>query len=1020
MNRFLLLILLSFFTSSLCFAQQRTLSGKVVDVVTQKPLTGATVSLLSSPFTNAITDENGEFTIEINAKTSLMITHSSYEASTIAIAADQISVTVSLKQRVEGMDEVVVIGYGTQKRKDLTSAISSVSSEQLREMPVTNVNMALQGRVPGLQIVSGGNEPGAGTKARIRGINSINVENGPLYVIDGIITTGDIREINPEDIESIDVLKDASAASIYGARAAEGVIIITTKRAKAGRATINYSGYYGSQKPVRNYEFINGQEYEKIRRQAYYDNDPNPNFLNDTTANKRFDAQMFNSFELQSIRDGKSYDWLSQILRTAPIQSHTLSVSSGTERNRLYISGNYFNQGGIIRNSNMKRYSLNASGESQLSSRLKVLLNANISHIDNNVLDKQVYYNALIISPLTPFFDAQGNSTVVEDPTKGSLFVINNPNVLIQYPRYKNDDRFLGNLALEYKIIKDLQFRTSFGADIYSNKTSFYAPRTVNINNSYRERGYGSIENFNFRDYTFENTLTYDKNFRANHSLSALAGIIYQKRRQEYNWMTGTGFPSDKLTYKDMNLASVRNIGSNFFNWSLMSQIARVIYKYKERYILNGSIRRDGSSYFGENNRYGVFPSVSAAWRLIDEPFMLTARNYVSDAKLRIGYGVIGNYNRNYSAIYSAMSSTAYPFNGQTNISGFQINPDYLMNKDLRWEAQHQFNIGMDLGLAKNRISVTADYYNKNIKNLLMDLDLPSSAGYKHQTINVAEMNTKGFDLRIKVDIIKTPDFQWQTELNYSKFLSKVTKLQPGIDSLRPDLKVGEAPNSLIIGYVYDGLYQTGDSVMLRKLNARPGSVKVKDMNNDGLINANDMTIIGRTTPGGWGGIWNYWRYKGLSLTVFASYMYGHDIFNIAYQDYMYADGRRVVMKEALNYWTPTNTNTDIPRPNAFGDALKTLPNGYSSFAVQKADYIKIRNITLGYDLPSRILSKAGISSANIYLQFTDPFIFTNYKGVDPEITQINTGQWQGGSATSSYDIYPRYRSTIVGIRLGL
>lgn len=237
---------------------------------------------------------------------------------------------------------------------------------------------------------------------------------------------------------------------------------------------------------------------------------------------------------------------------------------------------------------------------------------------------------------------------------------------------------------------------------------------------------------------------------------------------------------------------------------------------------------------------------------------------------------------------------------------------------------------------------------------------------------------------------------------------------------MRPDLKVGEAPNSLIIGYVYDGLYQAGDSVMLRKLNARPGSVKVKDMNNDGLINANDMTIIGRTTPRGWGGIWNYWRYKSLSLTVFASYMFGHDIFNIAYQDYMYADGRRVVMKEALNYWTPTNTDTDIPRPNAFGDALKTLPNGYSSFAVQKADYIKIRNITLGYDLPSRILSKAGISSANIYLQFTDPFIFTNYKGVDPEITQINTGQWQGGSATSSYDIYPRYRSTIVGIRLGL
>ncbi len=1020
MNRILLLTISLLAMALTGAAQQRTLSGKVIDAATQQPLSGATISVLASPFASTLTRDDGNFSIAVNGRTSIMVSHTGYVAKTIEIADNQSAADVLLERNIEGMDEVVVIGYGTQRRRDLTSAISSVSAEQIREMPVTNINMALQGRVPGLQIVSGGNEPGAGTRARIRGINSINVENGPLYVIDGVITTGDIREVNPEDIESIDVLKDASAASIYGARAAEGVIIITTKRAKAGRASINYSGYYGVQKPVQEYEFINGQEYEQIRRQAYFDDNPNPNFLNDTTADKRFDAQMFNSLELQSIREGKSYDWIAQILRNAPIQSHTISVSSGSERNRLYISGNYFNQGGIIKNSDMKRYSLNVNGETQISPKLKAILSTNISHIDNNILDKQVYYNALTISPLMPFVDAQGNSTVVEDPTKGSLFVINNPNVLIQYPRFKDDGRFLGSLALEYKILKELQYRTSLSTDIYSNKTSFYAPRTVNINNSYRERGYASIENFNYRDYTFENILTYDKTFAGDHAVSALGGIIFQKRRQEYNYLTGTGFPSDKTTFKDMNLASVRNIGSNFFNWSLMSQIGRVIYKYKERYILNGSIRRDGSSYFGENNRYGVFPSISAAWRLIDEPFMLASRDVLSDAKLRVGYGVIGNYNRNYYAIYSAMSSTAYPFNGQSNVSGFQINPSFLMNKDLRWEAQHQFNAGVDVGLFNNRAVITADYYNKNIQNLLMDLQLPPSAGYSRQTINVAEMNTRGFDFRLKVDIIKTPEFQWQTEFNYSKFKSKVTALQPGIDSLRPDLKVGEAPNSLIIGYVYDGLYQVEDSVMLRKLNARPGSVKVKDMNNDGLINANDMTIIGRTTPDGWGGLWNYWRYKGISLTVFASYMYGHDIFNIAYQDYMYADGRRVVMKKALNYWTPTNTNTDIPRPNAFGDALKTLPNGYSSFAVQKADYIKIRNITVGYDFPSALLNRLRINSANVYLQFTDPFIFTSYKGVDPEITQINTGQWSGGSSTSSYDIYPRYRSTILGLRIGL
>lgn len=1013
--------------SFLSNAQQIVVKGKIISAETQQPLQGASV-MVEGTTTGTLSDEEGNFTL--NAANDQYLLFRSVGYDSLRLQASPNMTVLMIPNFIAG-DEVVVIGYGRQQRRDVTSSISSISGEQLKEMPVGNINMALQSRIPGLQITSGGNEPGAGTMARIRGINSINVSNGPLYVIDGVITTGDIREINPEDVESIDVLKDASAAAIYGSRAAEGVIIITTKKGSKGISTINYSGYFGIQKPVQTFNFISGKEYETLRRLAYFDETGEILMLNDTTATKRFDQQLFNSLELKSIAEGKSYDWISKILQNAPIHNHTISVSSGNDKNRLYISGNYFNQDGIIKNSNLTRYTLNASGESQVTSKLKALMNVNISYVDNKLLNQQVYYNALTMSPLMPYNDSTGGSTVYLDPTKGSLFIINNPEVLTKYPTYKNDDRVLGNLALEYKIIRDLLFRTSFSADIYNNKNYFYAPRTVNIRNSYTLGGFGQIENFGYRDYTTENTLNYDYNPNADHSLNALVGLTFEKRRQEYNYMTGTGFPSDKTSYKDMNLATERSIGSSFHNWSLMSQLARVIYKYKNRYILNASVRRDGSSYFGENNRYGVFPSVSAAWRLIDEPFMndIKLKSAITDAKFRISYGVIGNYNRTYNAIYSAMSSSGYPFDGQNVVKGYQINTSYLANKDLRWEQQHQFNVGMDLAFWNNRISFTADYYNKNIKDLLLNLPLPMSSAYSYQTINVAKMNTKGVDLQLKVDIIKTQDFNWQTEFNISLFKSQITELLPGIDSLRPDLKVGEAPSSLLIDYVYDGIYQEGtaDSTIMNELKVKPGSVKIKDLNNDGRINNYDMTIVGRTTPKGWGGFWNYMNYKGVSLTVFANYMFGHSIFNKAYQDYLYSDGRRLAIKEGLNFWTKEvkdvlgnvvaneNTNTYIPRPNAFGNSTKTSPTGTSSFAVQQGDYIRIRNITLGYDLPSQLVTRMKLRSLNVYLQFLEPFLFTKYKGVDPEISQISTGTWSG----SSYELYPRYRTTAIGLRVG-
>jgi len=1003
MKKKIVLFLLSVAFFATGFSQKKQITGRVLDAVSKSPLVGASVTAIGKGGVQK-TDQNGSFTISADGKVLLLISYVGYKVFKDEVIAADTTVIFLLEKETSALDEVVVIGYGKQKKKDITSAISSISAKELKEQPVTNINAALQARIPGLQITSYGHEPGAGTNAKIRGINSITQGAGPIYVVDGVVLTGDIREINPNDIESIDVLKDASAAAIYGARAAEGVIIITTKKAVSGRASINYDGYYGVQNKIKTYDFIdNIDDYVYLRRLGWSDEDPVAWPIGSPAA----DAKIFSPDELKSIADRKWYDWEDVITQKAPMQSHSISVSNGVGKNRIYLSGNYLNQDGIIKGSNFKRYSLKANVESEVTNKLKVGVNSNFSHINNDVVSNEAYYTAITNSPLLPIYNSDGSPTTNVDRNSGTV-TINNPITLTRYPVHKIDDRLIANAFGEYKIIKDLLFRSNIGVDVYKNQTFEYNPRTTGA--GYQRNGVAKVQNFGFRDYIWENTLTYDYNPSKNHSFNILAGSTFEKHRQEWNYEEASGFPDDVLTYKNMSLASKRdNISSDYFNWSIGSLLGRVIYKFKNRYIFNGTIRRDGSSRFGSENRYGVFPSVSAAWRVIDEPFWgLKSRSIVSDLKYRISYGVIGNQEIPYDAIYSRTNPAAYPFNGSTQTSGYQVGTSTLGNSALKWESQKQFNTGIDLALIDSRIRLTFDYYNKNIQNLLLAIPLPVSQGYDNKWINVAEMNTRGVDLGLKLSIIKTNNFDWQMDVNWSKYKSKITSLLPGRDSLSPYLKVGEAPNSLIVDYVFDGLYQQGDNFALNP-GGRPGDVKIKDLDKNGVINQYDRTIVGRTTPKGWGGIWNYVRYKHFSATMFANYTYGHDISNRAYQDYLYStDNHRRIIKDGLNYWTPTNTNTDVPRPNVFSRSVRTLPAGTSNYIVQKGDFIRIRNITLAYDFSYAVLSKIKVSSLRVYVQAMEPFLITKYKGIDPEIS------------AGTYDIYPRYRSFLFGVQLGL
>lgn len=1002
MKKTSLLLFLSLISFLCVHAQTRTLKGKVADGDTQEPLAGVSISSTGIS-SSQVTDAAGSFTINVQGRILLVVSHVGYKTQTVSISETDTAILVRLQKSAESLGEVVVIGYGKQQKKDVTSAISSISGKELKELPVTNINAALQSRIPGMQVVNAGHQPGAGTNVRIRGINAITQGSGPIYVVDGVVVSYDLREINPNDVESIDVLKDASAAAIYGSRGSEGVVIITTKRANSGRTTVNYDAYYGLQKMIKTYDFVdNINDYVNLRRQGLSDEDPVA-----WPAGPGIDSLLFNADERRNMAAGRWTDWVNAITRTAAQQSHTLSLSNGFGKNKFYLSGNYLNQDGIIKGSNFERISLKANMESEISTKLKVGVNTNFSHIKNDVVSNEAFYNAVTISPLMSIYDSLGKPAANIDPSSGNL-LFNNPVTLTQSPQHNIDDRFLGNIFGEYRIMRNLTFRTSFGIDVYKNQRFEYYPRTTST--GFAKKGVAKVQNFGWRDYLWENTLAYTYSPSREHVFDFLAGATYQQRRQEWNYEEASGFPTDDLTYKNMGLASNRDvIASDYFNWSVASLLGRVIYKFKDRYIINGTLRRDGSSRFGSENRYGYFPSVSAAWRLIDEPFFgLKTRSVISDAKIRIGYGTVGNQDIPTGAIYTQMTPGAYPYNGNTQTSGFQLGTSTQGNSALKWESQGQINTGLDLAFFSNRIRLTFDYYDKKIKDLLINNPLAPSQGFDSKWINISEMRTNGIDFGIKATIIKTNDFDWQMDVNWSKYKTRITKLLPGVDSLSPYLKVGEAPNSLIVDYVYDGLYQAGDDFSLNP-DARPGDVRVKDLDKNGTINQYDRTIVGRTIPKGWGGIWNYVRYKQFSMTVFANYSYGYQIANKAYQDYLYYSSKTATrtIKEGLNYWTPDNTNTDVPRPNQFGRSLRALQSGTSSFMVQKGDFIRIRNITLAYDLPSATLAKAKINSLRFYVQAVEPFLFTKYKGIDPEM------------GVSQYDVYPRYRTFLFGLQLG-
>jgi TonB-linked SusC/RagA family outer membrane protein len=1012
MRTLLFMFVLSVFAWSTSQAQQKHIQGIVRDSTTAESLPLSTVRIAGTGTNSTLlTDLNGGFKIDVAVGTTLTVSYTGYVGKTVTIRESDVSpLVISLRKGNSSLSEVVVIGYGTEKRSDLTSSVSTVTAKEITELPATNLASALAARVPGLEIHGTGYAPGSGTTINVRGINSITQSEGPLFVVNGVAMVGDIRSINPNDIESVEVLKDAAAAGIYGSRAAGGVIIVTTKKAKAGVSTIDFDAYYGVQSPNSKYVMLNGEQYAKLKRAAFFDADP-VTFPLGTS-----DAKVFNQYELQSIANGyQTYDWQKAVTRQrAPMQNYSIAISNGTARNKVYFSGNYQNQEGILINTGYKKYNAFFSEESTLSDYLKVGGSATITYDNTKNPTSNEFQQSLTQSPLMPIYGTDGQPLIITDNSTGTLS-IRNPLASALYALHNgNTTRTNGNIFLEIKPVKNLLLRSSIGVDLYQGESDTYYPR--NTGEGFSNNGVGEVYHYKATDILWENTATYNFTYKQ-HELNLLGGFTFERHENIAADMQGQQFPTDLLGYKNMGSAGIKvQDNTNYDGWAVRSLLARAIYKFKGRYILNLTARQDGSSRFGPDNKFGFFPSVSLAWRLIDEPFIgYKFHTVVSDLKLRGSYGLIGNQNLPYDAIYTRYNQSNYPFSGSSVTSGYQVGGT-AGNSALQWERQHQTNLGADIALFNNRIQFSADFYNKDISSLLLPFTLAPSSGFYNEQINIAAMNTKGIDLVMKITPVQTKHFTWQSSINWSNYKSKITKLFPGRDSISLSLRVGLPPSGTFVNYVYDGLYQQGDSFALNP-NGKPGDIKIKDVNGDGKITPLDQVVVGSSIPKGWGGFWNYFRYDAFSMTVFTTYSYGLQLNNLSYTNLSYYNSSfgstGNVTTDGGNYWTPTNTNANIPRPNSFGTSLKTLPAGPgqgSSYSIQKADYIRIKNISLAYDIPSKLLRTAGIRSMNIYLQAIEPFLFTKYKGLDPDV----------GGSYGSNETYPRYRTFIIGAKLGL
>ncbi len=988
---------------------QNVITGRVIDAKTGEPLIGASV-IVKTDRQGVATDVDGNFSLTTNKEfpLTLHLDFVGYRGLDLDVYDNSEPVEIKLQENYRFTEEIVVIGYGQQKRSDLTGSISVVSAEQIKKIASSSFDNALAGTVAGLQATPTSGQPGGGISLRIRGGNSIQGGNEPLYVIDGFpiyntaatagtvsgATLNPLSAINPGDIESINVLKDASATAIYGSRGANGVIIITTKKGASNQASVTYEGSVGWQSLQKKISVLNAHDFAVLRNEALYDTNP-----------ERGAYQYMDQDAINSLGDGT--DWQDAAFRTAMVTNHQLSIIGGNEKTKYAISGNYYDQDGIIINTGFTRFSGRVNLDSKISRQLTVGINASVSQSNAKVSPSGIVSGLILMPATATIYEADGSYTL-RNPFENDF---SNPIASLKEQTNKTRNfKFLGTAFGEYSFLPELRFKVLFGANIDNGRETRYIPSV--IFEGAPSNGIASIGYVYSQSWLNENTLTYDKIFKKVHNLSLLAGFTQQKTTIDITRTGSSYFVSDDLTYNSLQSGSVVTTPhSSATENTLISFIGRINYNYADQHFLSFSIRGDGSSRFGSSNKWGVFPSAGYSWNLTKAPFLYQQKEWLSNLKLRLSYGVTGNQEiGNYQSL-STMSSVTYNF-GDTNVIGYK--PDRIPNEALSWETTHQFDAGIDLGFWNNRLNVTLDYYYKKTKDLLLDVEIPLTTGFSKSLQNYGSVVNQGFELSIN-SLNFTGEFTWNTLFNLSLNRNKVLEIGNGADSYLSGnyiVQVGQ-PLGSFYGALTDGILQEGEESSKGTYtgNGTPkaGDRLYKDVNNDGTFTtSSDRVIIGSAQPDFVFGLSNEWTWKGFDLSIFLQGTVGNEIINGNRQSLEIFNGQQNADTYALERWTPSKPSLSVPRAK-----MDPAPV-FSDRLVEDGSFLRIKNVTLGYTIPSKIVKRLKLSNVHLYASATNLLTLTSYSGFDPEVTSGDNTISQGTDS----GIYPVSRTYTIGISI--
>lgn len=1038
MKKLLLANLLWVWLLPTAMAQQQV-SGKVTDYSTGEPLPGVNI-LVKGTTSGTISDIQGNYSMSVSGNDVVLVfSFIGYETHEVTVGTQR-TINAQLMPDLTTLEEVVVVGYGTMKRSDLTGAVASVSGDALRGTVSASVDQALQGRVAGVQVTQNSGQPGGAVSIRVRGTTSLTNSSEPLYVIDGVQMQGDaggitgfdwqggsggqqaatsnpLATLNPNDIESIEILKDASATAIYGSRAANGVIIITTKRGKRGEATVSYNGYYAVQEVYKTFDMMDLPAYARYNNEVAAE-------VAGINANPRFaDPSIL----------GPGTDWQEAIFQLAPMQSHSISISGGTDATRYMVSGGYFEQEGIIIGSNFNRFNVRANIDTRISKGIEIGGTIALSRKDETITLQDggdgVISQAAQMPPHIPVRNFDG-SFAGPDQQNASAQIGSNP-VALALLRNNTvlDNRVMTTLYADIELISDLKFRSEIAVDYGNALIKAFQPSYEwgTIVNRTSQLGQSSNQNF---FWVWRNYVTYNRSFN-DHGLTAMVG--YEAQKGQYDNFTAykLGMPNDLPSMRQGDISNIANTGVKGWN-SLISSFARAIYNYDDRYLVTATIRRDGSSRFGPENRWGWFPSASVGWRISQESFM-GQNNFVNELKLRAGWGLVGNEAINNYAFGSALTPVNTYFGSGVRNSAYS-------NPLVQWESTAQYNIGLDVALLNTRIDLSVDAYLKETDNLLLELPLPGVFGdqINGPQANVGRMTNKGIEVSLNTVNVETDRFKWTTNANFALNRNEVTSVggPPIFEQLywysgfeTSTMTTAGYPVGQFYGYIADGIFTSKEEILshavqipddnyvptsdddpgINKIERTTGlwlgDIKWRDLNGDGVINSDDQTVIGDPNPDWTFGFNNSFSYGPISLDVYVLGSIGGDILNYSRarneqmltnfdnQSTTVENRARTRLIEGgtdlnnIDHVELINPGTDIPR---FDNGGENSNHYMSTRWIEDGTFVRIQNVRLSYNLPSRLTEKVRMSRAQVYANIQNVATFTNYTGLDPQIGAFN------------------------------